>query len=93
MHVIWAERDARFPRDKDWRFAIRTATFGKQRRLGCGAGVDWYLRVEPKGCRSNNRRDLVRFNVAEIDGKCQVLLTYFHSERQSSMAYFWYVIL
>jgi hypothetical protein len=28
MHVIWAECDAGFPRDKDWSFAIRTATFG-----------------------------------------------------------------
>ena len=65
MHVIWAECDAGFPRDKDWGFAIWTATFGKQSRFDCGTGVDGYLGVESKGCRSNNRRDLVRFFVAE----------------------------
>ena len=88
MHVIWTECDAGFPRDKDGSFAIRTATFGEQSRLDCRTGVHGDLGVESKGCRSNKRRDLVRFVVVEDDRKDQVAVTYFHSVRLSSMAYF-----
>ena len=89
MHMVWTERNASTPGNKDRSFTIRSATFGHQCRLNCRPGVHRWLGVEPEGCRSSKQRDFIWLTIiedSEDDNDDEVVAAYFRSGRPSNMA-------